>query len=134
MQAPPPGDADALMRVLGALASSGRTSLPFDGEFSRESYRIAGYRPCGERIVRVNVVERLAGIIRTAIVGGPEGGAAGLSGQQKSKGFVVTGQMTSLTGCSGEQFAWILRSIGIPERPNDQMGFFRFFLRFLNRP
>ena len=112
------------MRVLGALASSGRTSLPFDGEISRESYRIAGYRPCGERIVRVDVVERLAGIIRTAIVGGPEGGAAGLSGQQKSKGFVVTGQMTSLTGCSGEQFASILRSMGFQSVQMTRSDFF----------
>ena len=29
-----------------------------------------------------------------------------------SKGFVVSGEMTSLTGCSGEQFASILRSMG----------------------
>jgi ATP-dependent RNA helicase SUPV3L1/SUV3 len=119
----PPGDADALMRVLGALASSGRTSLPFDGEISREGYRIAGYRPCGERIVRVDVVERLAGIIRTAMVGGAEGVAAGPPAQ-KPKGFVVTGQMTSLTGCSGEQFASILRSMGFESVQMKRSDFF----------
>ena len=124
LQAPPPADADALMRVLGPLASSGRTSLPFDGEISREGYRIAGYRPCGERIVRVDVVERLAGIIRTAMVGGSEGVAAGPSAQQKSKGFVVTGQMTSLTGCSGEQFASILRSMGFESVQMKRSDFF----------
>jgi ATP-dependent RNA helicase SUPV3L1/SUV3 len=124
LQGPSPGDADMLMRVLGPLASSGRTSLPFDGEISRESYRIAGYRPCGERIVRVDVVERLAGIIRTAIVGGSEGVAAGLSAQRKSKGFVVTGQMTSLTGCSGEQFASILRSMGFQSVQMTRSDFF----------
>jgi len=124
LQTPPPGDADALMRVLGALASSGRTSLPFDREISREGYRIAGYRPCGERIVRVDVVERLAGIIRAAIVEGSAGVAAGLSGQQKSKGFVVTGQMTSLTGCSGEQFASILRSMGFQSVQMSRSDFF----------
>ena len=124
LQAPPPADADALMRVLGPLASSGRTSLPFDREISREGYRIAGYRPCGERIVRVDVVERLAGIIRTAMVGGSEGVAAGPSAQQKSKGFVVTGQMTSLTGCSGEQFASILRSMGFESIQMKRSDFF----------
>ena len=105
LQAPPPADADALMRVLGALASSGRTSLPFDREISREGYRIAGYRPCGERIVRVDVVERLAGIIRTAMVGGSGKSRPDRQPSRSPKGFVVTGQMTSLTGCSGEQFA-----------------------------
>ena len=124
LHAPPPGDADVLMRVLGALASSGRTSLPFDGEISREGYRIAGYRPCGERIVRVDVLERLAGIIRTAMVGGSEGVAAGLPAQQKSKGFIVTGQMTSLTGCSGEQFASILRSMGFESVHMKRSDFF----------
>jgi ATP-dependent RNA helicase SUPV3L1/SUV3 len=124
LQAPPPGDADGLMRVLRPLASSGRTSLLFDGEISREGYRIAGYRPCGERIVRVDVVERLAGIIRTAMVGGSEGVAARPPGQQKSKGFVVTGQMTSLTGCSGEQFASILRSMGFESVQMKRSDFF----------
>ena len=124
LQAPPPGDADVLVRVLGPLASSGRTSLPFDGEISRESYRIAGYRPCGERIVRVDVVERLAGIIRSVIVDSSAGVGAGLSGQRKSKGFVVSGQMTSLTGCSGEQFASILRSMGFESVQMSRSDFF----------
>jgi ATP-dependent RNA helicase SUPV3L1/SUV3 len=120
----PSGDADALMRVLGPLASSGRTSLPFDGEISREGYRIAGYRPCGERIVRVDVVERLASIIRAAIVEGPAGVEAGPLAQQKSKGFIVTGQMTSLTGCSGEQFGSILRSMGFQSVQMKRSDFF----------
>ncbi len=68
--------------------------------------------PCGERVVRVDVVERLAGMIRAAIAGEAPGGADGPSSQRTSKGFVVSGAMTSLTGCSGEQFASILRSMG----------------------
>ena len=63
-----PGDGGALVAALAQVASSGRTSLSFDSAISREGYRVAGYRPCGERIVRVDVIERLAGIIRGAIV------------------------------------------------------------------
>jgi ATP-dependent RNA helicase SUPV3L1/SUV3 len=107
-----PGDADELLRTLGPVASSGRTSLPLDNGISKEGYRVAGYRPCGERIVRVDVVERLAGMIRAAIVGEPVGIAPGRPSNRPSKGFVVTGQMTSLIGCSGEPFASILRSMG----------------------
>jgi ATP-dependent RNA helicase SUPV3L1/SUV3 len=107
-----PGAADALVPALAQVASSGRTSLPFDKAISREGYRVAGYRPCGERIVRVDVIERLAGIIRGAIVEGQAGAAPGAGGHGTSNGFVVSGQMTSLIGCAGEQFASILRSMG----------------------
>src|ERR1700722_11248885 len=105
------GDATELLRTLGPIASSGRTSLALDKGISKEGYRVAGYRTCGERIVRVDVVERLAGMIRAAIAGEAPGGAVGPPIQRTSKGFVVSGAMTSLTGCSGEQFASILRSM-----------------------
>ncbi len=105
-----PGDADEFVRALAPIASSGRTSLQLDKGISKEGYRIAGYRLCGERIVRVDVVERLAGIIRAAMADESPGVAPGRP-SRISKGFVVTGEMTSLTGCSREQFASILRSM-----------------------
>ena len=105
-----PGDASEFLATLGPIASSGRTSLSLDNGISKEGYRVAGYRMCGERIVRVDVVERLAGMIRAALAG--EAPAPGLSSHRASKGFVVSGEMTSLTGCSGERFASILRSMG----------------------
>jgi ATP-dependent RNA helicase SUPV3L1/SUV3 len=119
-----PGDPDALMRPLGPLASSGRTSLPLDGGISRESYRVAGYRPCGERIVRVDVVERLSVMIRAAMVEGAVRGAPGYPGHRRPSGFVVNGQMTSLTGCSGGQFASILRSLGFQSVQMSRADFF----------
>jgi ATP-dependent RNA helicase SUPV3L1/SUV3 len=106
-----PDDSGALMRTLGPLASSGRTSLPLDKEISREAYCAAGYRPCGERIVRVDVVERLASIIRAAMVERPTKVPEARSAQRPSSEFIVNGQMTSLAGCSGEQFNSILRSM-----------------------
>jgi ATP-dependent RNA helicase SUPV3L1/SUV3 len=107
-----PGEGSGLVAALAQIASSGRTSLSFDKAVSREAYRVAGYRPCGERIVRVDVLERLAGMIRAAIVESRARAALGPGGHGRSNGFVVSGQMTSLTGCAGEQFASILRSIG----------------------
>jgi ATP-dependent RNA helicase SUPV3L1/SUV3 len=107
-----PSDAGALLAPLAQVASSGRTSLLIDKAISREGYRVAGYRPCGERVVRVDVIERLAGIIRGAIMESQALAALRPAGHGRSGGFVVSGQMTSLTGCAGEQFASILRSIG----------------------
>jgi ATP-dependent RNA helicase SUPV3L1/SUV3 len=107
-----PADVGEYLSTLGSVASSGRTSLSVDNGISKEGYRVAGYRPCGDRLVRVDVVERLAGMIRAAIAGEAPDGANGGSRPPASKGFIVSGQMTSLTGCSGEHFASILRSMG----------------------
>ncbi len=106
------GDVNDLLRSLGPVASSGRTSLPWDSAISKDGYRVAGYRPCGERAVRVDVVERLAGMVRAATAGEAPGAASGLPSRRPAKGFVVSGEMTSLTGCSGDHFASILRSMG----------------------
>jgi len=95
------------------LAASGRTSMPVDKDVPKGLYRAAGFRVCGERAVRVDILERLADLIRPAIhyrpgatPGSPPPGAA------DGEGFVVTTAMTSLCGCAGDDFASILRSLG----------------------
>src|SRR6201981_1977777 len=45
------------------LASSGRTSFPVDKALPRDAYRVLGYRQCGERAVRGDILERLFGLI-----------------------------------------------------------------------
>jgi ATP-dependent RNA helicase SUPV3L1/SUV3 len=94
------------------LAVSGRTSIAADKEAAGVLYRTAGYRICGERAVRVDILERLADIIRPALAW--RAGAPGLqpAATFPGGGFMVTTAMTSLTGCSGEEFASILRSLG----------------------
>jgi ATP-dependent RNA helicase SUPV3L1/SUV3 len=95
------------------LASSGRTSFAADKAVPKGFYRAAGFRVCGERCVRVDILERLADLIRPAIAYRP-GVTPGDSpaGSADGDGFVVTVAMTSLAGCSGEAFASILRSLG----------------------
>ncbi|MDB5546533.1 MAG: Helicase, partial [Hyphomicrobiales bacterium] len=95
------------------LASSGRTSFAADKAVPKGFYRAAGFRVCGERCVRVDILERLADLIRPAIAYRPgvtPGDAP--AGSADGDGFVVTVAMTSLAGCSGEAFASILRSLG----------------------
>jgi ATP-dependent RNA helicase SUPV3L1/SUV3 len=95
------------------LAASGRTSFAADASIPRGFYRAAGFRVCGERVVRVDILERLADLIRPAIAYRP-GVTAGEPppGAADEDGFVVTVAMTSLTGCSGEAFSSILKSLG----------------------
>ena len=95
-----------------ALASSGRTSIPINKEISKALYRTAGYRVCGERAVRVDILERLADLIRPALAWRDNAPGVKPAGALDGRGFTVTVGMTSLVGSSGEDFASILRSLG----------------------
>ena len=94
------------------LAASGRTSIPVDAETPKPLYRTAGYRICGERAVRVDILERLADLIRPALSWREGAPGPKPDGVFDGRGFLITGAMTSLTGASGEDFASILRSLG----------------------
>jgi ATP-dependent RNA helicase SUPV3L1/SUV3 len=94
------------------LASSGRTSFPVDKALPRDAYRLLGYRQCGERAVRVDILERLADLIRPALAWRETSPGEKPTGAFDGRGFVVTQAMTSLTGSAGEDFASILRALG----------------------
>ena len=94
------------------LASSGRTSFPVDKALPRDAYRVLGYRQCGERAVRVDILERLADLIRPALAWREASPGEKPAGAFDGRGFVVTQAMTSLTGSAGEDFASILRALG----------------------
>jgi ATP-dependent RNA helicase SUPV3L1/SUV3 len=95
------------------LAASGRTSIAVDKEIEHALYPLAGYRVCGERAVRVDMLERLADIIRPALAWRPGApGAKPAAAFDGSGTFTVVVGMTSLVGCAGEDFAAILRSLG----------------------
>jgi ATP-dependent RNA helicase SUPV3L1/SUV3 len=94
------------------MASSGRTSFPVDKQLARDAYRVLGYRQCGERAVRVDILERLADLIRPALVWREASPGPKPPGAFDGRGFVVTQAMTSLTGSAGEDFASVLRALG----------------------
>jgi ATP-dependent RNA helicase SUPV3L1/SUV3 len=92
---------------------SGRTSFEIDPAVDTRLYEVAGFKVAGKRAVRVDILERLADIIRPLIAidakthqGQVPNGAA------EANGFRVTVEMTSLLGCAGEEFASILTSLG----------------------
>jgi ATP-dependent RNA helicase SUPV3L1/SUV3 len=94
------------------LAASGRTSIPVDKQIPKTLYRAAGYRVCGERAVRVDILERLADLIRPALVWREGSTLPKPDGAIDGFGFTVSVAMTSLVGSSGEDFSSILRSLG----------------------
>ncbi len=115
------GDLDvAGLAELTRLAASGRTSVPLDATAPRALYRVVGYRPAGTRAVRIDILERLADLIRPLIAWRqtaeqPVPPAGAINGY----GFTVTVAMTSLLGCSGDDFSSVLQSLGyrVERRP-----------------
>ena len=53
--------------VIPAAPANGLTSAAADPTLPEGFYRIVGYRVCGRRVVRVDMVERLADLIRDRV-------------------------------------------------------------------
>ena len=95
------------------IVLSGRTSFQVDPEISVKLYEVAGFKVAGRRAVRVDILERLADIIRPLIAldAKTHQGEVPL-GAAEGNGFRITVEMTSLLGTAGEDFASILTSLG----------------------
>ncbi len=116
---------------LTQLAGSGRTSVPVDTDVAHGLYYAVGYKPCGTRAVRIDILERLADIIRPLLAWRPTPDApTPPPGALEEYGFTVTVEMTSLLGCAGDDFAAVLSALGYrskrrprptaPELPADE--------------
>src|SRR5690606_13148956 len=98
---------------LPQIVLSGRTSFLIDPEVNTKLYELAGFKVAGRRAVRVDILERLADIIRPLIALNPVTHQGQLpAGAAEGNGFRVTAEMTSLLGTAGEDFASILNSLG----------------------
>ncbi|WP_436639573.1 helicase-related protein [Microbaculum sp. FT89] len=97
---------------IAALAQSGRMSVAVTPGTARSLYRAFGFRACGSRAVRIDILERIADLIRTALSWRPDGDAAPPPGAVDGRTFRISEQMTSLAGCAGDDFAEILKALG----------------------
>jgi ATP-dependent RNA helicase SUPV3L1/SUV3 len=100
---------------LPALSATGRTSVPVEPDYPQELYAITGFKICGQRAVRFDILERLADLIRPLIAFEPRAAQEGVpvpEGAEEGNAFSVTLAMTSLLGSSGEDFNEVLQSVG----------------------
>ncbi len=103
-------DASALPDL---LPQQGLTSVPLNTSAPEGFYQIVGFRPCGSRAVRVDMLERLADMIRTRVFWKQSReGEERPEGSIDGGGFTIVPDMMSLVGCSGEEFSSILKSRG----------------------
>ena len=101
------------LNELSAVSGSGRTSAKIEAGFDPQLYLRLGFKVYGQRAVRIDILERLADLIRPALAWRP-----GTTGERPpgalpdGRGFTVTPAMTSLLGASGEDFAAVLQGLG----------------------
>jgi ATP-dependent RNA helicase SUPV3L1/SUV3 len=81
----------------------GLTSAPFDRSTPRGFYGVCGYRICGSRVVRIDMLERLTDLIRDRVFWRPRiPEEPRPQGSVEGGGFSIVPDMMSLVGCSGE--------------------------------
>jgi ATP-dependent RNA helicase SUPV3L1/SUV3 len=93
------------------LLAAGRTSVVTDAEFDPAFYRLAGFRVLGRRAVRVDILERLADLIRPALAW-KAGTGARPGGAFDGNAFTVTPAMMSILGAKAEDMEEILKGLG----------------------
>jgi ATP-dependent RNA helicase SUPV3L1/SUV3 len=101
--------------VVHALAA-GRTSVVIDLAFDKSFYKLAGFRNLGRRAVRVDILERLADLIRPALAW-KQGVGARPDGAYDGSAFIVTPQMMSILGATGDDMEEILKGLGYRADP-----------------
>ena len=106
-------DADGVGEVLAALAA-GRTSFPAIDGVEDTVYRLGGYRRMGAKAVRIDMLERLADMIRPAAQWrhDPAKPAKRPEGAWDGQGFMATAPMLSILGATHDDMAVILRELG----------------------
>jgi ATP-dependent RNA helicase SUPV3L1/SUV3 len=96
-----------------SLPPNGLTSMLADTAMPQGFYRMGGYRVSGRRAVRVDMLERLADMIRDRLFWKPRiPEEQRPQGSVEGGGFTVVPDMMSIVGCSGEDFQDILTSLG----------------------
>ncbi|WP_375666237.1 hypothetical protein [Bartonella sp. TT121SHDZB] len=99
-----------LGEVFAAL-SAGRTSLIVDPTYNRQFYQLAGYRILGRRAVRIDILERLANLIRPALHW-KQGSDPKPDGAYDGKSFFITPAMMSILGANTNDMEEILKGLG----------------------
>ncbi|WBU55556.1 helicase-related protein [Paracoccus sediminicola] len=75
----------------------GLVTIPNLPEVPASAYTLSGYRPAGDRAIRIDMLERLADMLRT---------------QDTRGGFEANADMLSITGMTLDQFAGLMEGLG----------------------
>jgi len=92
---------------------AGLTSVPVTPEIPEPFYRACGYHLCGPRAVRMDMLERLADLIRPLLAWrSNDASATPPRGSTGDGGFVAIPEMMSILGCSSTELGSVLQTLG----------------------
>ncbi|MDD3447033.1 MAG: hypothetical protein PHS60_16625, partial [Zavarzinia sp.] len=80
-----------------APPAPGHVAYALDGQTPDEWLTIAGFRRCGAKAIRIDMLERLDQALRE---------------RQTEEMIIPTGELTGLVGCSNEEFVAVMRALG----------------------
>ncbi len=102
------------LATMPELPRPGLTSVPTNPACPDAFYGVLGFHVCGPRAVRVDMLERLADLIRTLLAWRPDAAnpSAPLRGATGDGGFRATPDMMSILGCSASELGNVLRALG----------------------
>src|SRR4029078_6210647 len=103
-------DADALP----PRPQQGLTSVEADAKILEPYWHAAGFQVAGARAIRIDMLERLSDLIRARVSCRPVEGSEGTapSGATGAGGVRAAPELMSVVGCSGDDFASILKALG----------------------
>jgi ATP-dependent RNA helicase SUPV3L1/SUV3 len=90
----------------------GLTSVEAGTATPEPYWRAAGFHVAGSRAVRIDMLERLSDLIRARIAFRTKEGSEAPAGATGDGGFRIVPELMSVVGCSGEEFASILKALG----------------------
>ena len=91
--------------------------MAVDTGFAQDFYRLAGFRILGEKAVRIDILERLADLIRPTTSWSPDGSQPKPEGAIDGRNFYVTPAMMSILGATHEDMEVILKGLGYRGEP-----------------
>jgi ATP-dependent RNA helicase SUPV3L1/SUV3 len=97
------------------LPRAGLTSMAVPNADLEAFYRAAGFHVCGPRAVRVDMLERLADLIRPLLTWRPDPANPGVPpprGATGDGGFRSTPDMMSILGCSADELGNVFKALG----------------------
>ncbi|AHB47392.1 helicase [Hyphomicrobium nitrativorans NL23] len=109
------GPAQSLsLDALPEMPRAGLTSAVAQPDVPEALYRAHGFHVCGPRAVRIDILERLADLIRPLLAwrANPDNPTAPPKGATGDGGFVVTPEMMSILGCSPDELSNVLKVLG----------------------
>ncbi|MDP1909184.1 MAG: helicase, partial [Hyphomicrobium sp.] len=100
--------------ALPDLPRAGLTSAPANPATPEALYRVFGFHLCGPRAVRLDILERLADLIRPLLAwrAKPDNPMQPPKGSTGDGGFVVTPEKMSILGCSPDELSHVLKALG----------------------